>query len=63
MSSVSATNSNSGQQLLTASLAKNLQEANGKMALQLIESAASTQHVMASPQPSANLGNHVNIKA
>jgi len=62
MSSVTATNSNSGQQLLTASLAKNLQEANGKMALQLLESTASTQSVMPS-SPSANLGNHVNIKA
>jgi len=63
MSSVTATNSNSGQQLLTASLAKSLQEANGKMALQLLESTAATQVAVASPPPSANLGNHINIKA
>ncbi|NRA70688.1 MAG: hypothetical protein HRU24_06670 [Gammaproteobacteria bacterium] len=64
MSSVSATNSGSGQQILTAALSKSLQEAEGKMALQLLEAAAATTQVMATPaSSSANLGSHINIKA
>ncbi|NRA83929.1 MAG: hypothetical protein HRU22_09250 [Gammaproteobacteria bacterium] len=62
MSSVTATNSNSGQQLLTAALSKNQQKAEGKMALALLDAAAQVQTAVQS-QPSANLGNHVNIKA
>lgn len=61
MSGVTATNSGSGQQLLTAALSKSLQEANGKMALQLIESTGAAQPVASAP--TANLGNHINIKA
>jgi hypothetical protein len=61
MSSVTATNSGSGQQVLTAALSKSLQEANGKMALQLIESTTTAQPT--APAPTANLGNHINIKA
>ena len=63
MSSVSATNSGSGQQILTAALSKSLQEAEGKMALQLLEAAAATQVVATPASSSANLGSHINIKA
>lgn len=61
MSSVTATNSNSGQQLLTAALAKKQQQADGKMALALIEATAAPQ--VTAPSPNANIGNHINIKA
>jgi len=64
MSSVSATNNNSGQQVLTAALAKTAQEQEAKMALALLESAVSTSPSGGSnAAPTANLGNHINIKA
>jgi hypothetical protein len=52
------TESTSGAQLLTAALAKNNQEAEGKMALQLIQSA----NINNVPAPSGNIGQQVNIK-
>jgi hypothetical protein len=53
-----AAQSTSGAELLTAALAKNNQEAEGKMALQLIQSA-SLSSVSA---PTGNSGFNVNIK-
>ncbi len=53
-----AAQSTSGAELLTAALAKNNQEAEGKMALQLIQSA----NVNNVPEPTGNSGFHVNIK-
>jgi len=50
--------STSGAELLTAALAKKNQEAEGKMALQLIQSA-SINNVSA---PTGNSGFNVNIK-
>jgi len=52
-----AAQSTSGAELLTAALAKNNQEAEGKMALQLIQSA-SINNVSA---PIGNSGFNVNI--
>jgi len=64
MSNISATNNNSGQQLLTAALAKTAQEQEAKMALSLLEAAVSASPASgASSAPTANLGNHINIKA
>ncbi len=64
MSSVSASNSNSGEQLITAALLKSQQEQNGKMALSLIDAAISASPNQAQVSaPTANLGNHINIKA
>jgi thiazole synthase ThiGH ThiG subunit len=48
----------SGAELLTAALAKRQQEVEGKMALQLIQSAS----VSNLPAPSGNSGFNVNIK-
>lgn len=48
----------SGAELLTAALSKRQQEAEGKMALQLIQSA----DVANLPTPSGNSGFNVNIK-
>lgn len=63
MSSVSASANTSGEQLLTAALAKGSQEQEGKMALALIEAAVASSPAPASASaPTANLGNHVNIK-
>jgi len=53
-----ASQSTAGAELLTAALAKNNQEAEGKMALQLIQAA----NVNNLPAPSGNSGFHVNIK-
>ncbi|NQY49023.1 MAG: hypothetical protein HRT55_16950 [Colwellia sp.] len=53
-----AAQSTSGAELLTAALAKNNQVAEGKMALQLIQSA-SINSVQA---PTGNSGFNVNIK-
>ncbi len=53
-----AAQSTSGAELLTAALAKTNQEAEGKMALQLIQSA-SINNV---PAPTGNSGFNVNIK-
>ncbi len=53
-----AAQSTSGAELLTAALAKNNQEAEGKMALQLIQSA----NVNNVPAPTGNSGFNVNIK-
>lgn len=63
MSTISATN-NSGEQVLSAALAKTAQEQEAKMALALLESAASTApSAPANSAPTANLGNNINIKA
>jgi len=48
----------SGAELLTAALSKRQQEAEGQMALQLIQSAS----VNNLPTPSGNSGFNVNIK-
>ena len=49
----------SGQQLLTAALAKSQQELEGKMALELLQSA----DIATTPQSlPVNLGNNINIK-
>ncbi|MCP4987290.1 MAG: hypothetical protein GY928_14925 [Colwellia sp.] len=53
-----AAQSTSGAELLAAALAKNNQEAEGKMALQLIQSA----NVNNVPAPTGNSGFNVNIK-
>jgi len=64
MSSVSATASTSGEQLLSAALSKTAQEQEGKMALALLEaSVAASPAPAANSAPTANLGNHINIKA
>lgn len=57
-SSSVAAQSTSGEELLTAALAKNQQEIEGKMALQLIQSASATNL----PAPTGNSGFQVNIK-
>jgi len=63
MSNISATN-NSGEQLLSAALAKTAQEQEAKMALALLEAAVSSSPSSANlAAPTANLGNHINIKA
>lgn len=63
MANISATN-NSGEQLLTAALAKSAQEQEAKMALTLLEAAVSASPTAtAGSAPTANLGNHINIKA
>jgi hypothetical protein len=51
-------NTGSGAELLTAGLAKNQQEREGQMALQMIQSA-SVDNIT---PPTSNLGNNVNIK-
>lgn len=53
-----AAQSTSGAELLTAALAKKNQQAEGKMALQLIQSA----NVNNVPAPTGNSGFNVNIK-
>lgn len=53
-----AAQSTSGAELLTAALAKTQQQAEGKMALQLIQSANATNL----PAPTGNSGFNVNIK-
>ncbi len=53
-----AAQSSSGAELLTAALAKNNQEDEGKMALQLIQSA----NINNVPAPTGNSGFQVNIK-
>jgi len=62
MSSISATN-NSGEQLLSAALAKTAQEQEAKMALALLEAAVSASPTAVTSSPTTNLGNHINIKA
>jgi len=57
-SSSVASQSTSGAELLTAALAKKNQQAEGRMALQLIQSA----NVNNVPAPSGNSGYQVNIK-
>jgi hypothetical protein len=51
-------NAGTGAELLTAGLAKNQQEREGQMVLQMIQSA-SVDNIA---PPTENLGNHVNIK-
>ncbi|MDP2561451.1 hypothetical protein [Psychrobium sp. 1_MG-2023] len=64
MSSVTAAHNNSGEQLLTAALAKGNQEQEGKMALALIDAAVAASPAASNlPAPTANLGNNINIKA
>ncbi len=53
-----AAQSTSGAELLTAALAKKNQQAEGRMALQLIQSA----NVNNVPAPTGNSGFQVNIK-
>ncbi|WP_222927970.1 hypothetical protein [Colwellia ponticola] len=53
-----STQSSSGAELLTAALSKKQQEAEGQMALQLIQSASAANV----PAPSGNSGFQVNIK-
>ena len=55
------TNAATAQGVLTAQKAKSQQELEGEMALNLIQSAAPAQTVQPS-QPSANLGQHINIR-
>lgn len=64
MESVSSGSYTQGAQLLSASLSKNLQKQEGKMALALIDAAASTSQAQSTVQsPTATMGNHINIKA
>ena len=56
--SSAAAQETSGAELLTAALSKKQQEVEGKMALQLIQSAS----VANLPAPSGNSGFNVNIK-
>lgn len=62
MSEITAPNAASGQQLLTAALAKNNQQAQGKMALALIEAAVVSQPAATPKGSNPNIGSHINIK-
>ncbi len=53
-----AAKSNSSAEVITAALANKQQEAEGQMALQLIQSAS----ISNVPAPTGNLGSQVNIK-
>lgn len=53
-----AAKASSGEEFLTAAVAKSQQELEGKMALQLIQAA----NVINLPAPSGNIGFEINIK-
>jgi hypothetical protein len=53
-----AAKASSGEEFLTAAVAKSQQELEGKMALQLIQAA----NVINLPVPSGNIGFEINIK-
>lgn len=57
-STAQSSSASEGAQLLTAALAKNNQELEGQMALQLIQSA----NTSSLPAPTGVSGNNVNIK-
>lgn len=64
MDSISSGKYTQGAELLSASMSKNQQKQEGKMALALIEAAASTSSAQSNlPSPTATMGNHINIKA
>ena len=64
MTAISGNTPGQGEQLYSAALSKKQQLAEGKMALSLIDAAAAPAPTSAPPStPTANLGNHINIKA
>lgn len=53
-----------GAELLSASMSQSQQKQQGQMAVALIDAAGAPSSAAApTPAPTANLGNHVNIKA
>ena len=55
-------NSSESAEVLSASLAKRQQQADGKAAIALIESAVQTMQSLPSPsKPTASLGNNIDV--
>ncbi len=61
-SSLPTMNASESAEILSASLAKKQQQADGKAAIALLQSAAQTMQSMPSPsKPTASLGNNVDV--